>query len=480
MRHKLLEGYFTLVHPCMPILDRGGILDSVQMAKGSSKISLLLFNCIMLSGRLFLDAYEGRRTRPATFRVMFDQARVLYDLGWETDRLTMLQSLLLMTFYPQPIDTPKGSLGLISQATSLAYVLGLHRDPVPITQDSRERSLHKRLWWSLYIREKLIVLDHGSPWIISEQDHEVPMLVLDDLVSDALWPSLNTQEIFAQHHDATQQRKLALMFIERAKLATLIGRLQPISLAGYSADSSVPDSPCTRLQRGPPVLPDLRRTGRDLDGLVANMPLELVSIEAHGSRSARSDRDSILSSHYTALMSLYHIATNHWAALRWLEVSETTADVPEAVIRTLWTTTRPVINLIDGLMNDRSAAYCQLLMPSLIRPLLMCEMLNRDVPFWLTPCVDAGILPALFTKVGAADGYFAHGACYNQRGSIRSPIPASPTLSPEGPGVGASQTTTTALLDDILSDVPSMMNSMMSHVPLADEILFALDAGNLC
>lgn len=480
MRYKLLEGYFNLVHPCLPILDRAAILDSVQMTNGSSKISLLLFRCIMLSARLFLDAYEGRRTRPATIRVMFDHARVLYDLGWETDRLTMLQSLLLMTLHTQPIDTPKGSLSLISQATSLAYVLGLHRDPVTVTHDTRERSLRKRTWWSLYIRERFIVLDHGSPWMIGEQDHEVPMLVLDDFVRDPLWPSLDTREIFAQHHDASQQRKLALMFIERAKLATLIGQLSPISLRPYSTSNGVFESNCAKIQQGPPVSTNLGKTGRDLDRFVANMPLELVYIETHGFKAAGSLRENVLSFHYTALMLLYHIATNHWAGLRWLEMSAMTADVSEAAVRTLWAATRPIINLVDGLMKEQSAAYCQLITPSLIRPLLLCEMLNRDVPFWLTPSLDPSPIPALFARVGGADVYFARGACYNQQTSTRSPIHVSPTPSREGPDLLASPTTSTPLFDDILTDFPSTMHSMISQVPLADEILFALDGGTLC
>lgn len=490
VRDKLWRSYFDLVHPTLPVLDRAATIASLKATNGSSKISLLLFHCVMLSSRLFLDAHEGRQTKPAALRAMFDRVRVLLDMGYETDRTVLIQCLLLMSLYPQPIDSPKSSLNLIAQAVSHAYVLGLHRNPALFSEDVYERSRRKQLWWSLYIRERMVLLDHGSPWLINERAHDVPMLTLDDFALDPLCNDLNTKDIFTPEHNASYHRKLALMLIERSKLAVVIGNLAPIS----TNITDKRDQPWPSIHPGVSDSMEVLETGKLLDKWVASLPMEVACLQPNSYAEGQSDTNSLLSVHITSLMLLYHIASNHWAVLRWFQVSSPTLDVSESSIKSLWTTTWPIIHLIDNPPAQQPFAHIQLLAPSLVRPLLLCAMLNRSTPFWLRLSSDTGYIPSLFERIGEADPYFKQAVDYARKGSGQTPTqaPLTPASRSSGgdeePEVDASTMspdTGMNVFDDMFNLCPSDIDiaglevPFTDEVPLADEVLLALEAGVL-
>lgn len=483
VRDRLWQCYFELVHPTLPVLDRATTVASLKAAKGSSKISLLLFHCVMLSARLFLDACEGRHTKPAALRAMFDRARVLFDMGYETDRITLIQCLLLMSLYPQPVDSPKGSLNLIAQAASHAYVLGLHRNPARFSEDARNRSRRKQLWWSLYIRERMVLLDHGSPWIINERDHDVPMLTLDDFAHEPLCSEMNTKDIFTPERNASYHRKLALMLIERSKLAVIIGNLAPIS--ANITDNR--DQPWPSIHPGVSDGTDVLKTGQLLDKWVASLPMEVACLQPNSYTDGQGDMNSLLSVHVTSLMLLYHIASNHWAVLRWFQVSSPTLDISESAIKTLWTTTWPIIHLIDNPPAQQPFAHIQLLAPSLVRPLLLCAMLNRSTPFWLRLSSDTGYIPSLFERIGDTDPYFKHAVDYARNGAGQTPPPLSPPDSGTSGGSEdfevdmdtMSPATGMNVFDDMLNACSSDIDITGLEVPFSDEVLLALEAGTI-
>lgn len=412
---------------------------------------------------------------------MFDRARVLFDMGYETDRTVLVQCLLLMSLYPQPINSPKGSLNLIAQAVSHAYVLGLHRNPARFAEDTRERCRRKQLWWSLYIRERMVLLDHGSPWIINERDHDVPLLTLGDFAHDPLCSEKNAKDIFTPEHNASYQRKLALMFIERSKLAVIIGNLAPIS----TNITHKHDQPWPSIHPGVSDCEEVLTTGQLLDKWVASLPMEVACLQPNSYANGQSDMNSLLSVHITSLMLLYHLASNHWAVLRWFQVSSPTLDVSESAIKTLWTTTWPIIHLIDNPPAQQPFAHIQLLAPSLVRPLLLCAMLSRSTPFWLRLSSDTGYIPSLFERIGDADPYFKHAVDYARNGLDQAAAPLSP---PDSRTEGGSEDleidtmspdTATNVFDELFASCPSDVDITGLEVPFSDELLLALEPGTI-
>jgi hypothetical protein len=155
-----------------------------------------------------------------------------------------------MTFFPQKINEPKGQAYLVGHAVSIAYKVGLHRDPTNFQSKASVRHLRKRLWWSLFIRERTLLLDQGTPWVIDNSDYDVPMIKLDDFCLPDVCQDIGTQSPLVDLNDISRQRKIAIMWIERAKLAVIMGQLPPISVRIPESNSSIFERPS--LQSGLP------------------------------------------------------------------------------------------------------------------------------------------------------------------------------------------------------------------------------------
>jgi hypothetical protein len=54
---------------------------------------------------------------------------LLYDFDYESDRLILIQALLLMIYWYETPDDQKDTWHWMGMAISLAYTIGLHRNP---------------------------------------------------------------------------------------------------------------------------------------------------------------------------------------------------------------------------------------------------------------------------------------------------------------------------------------------------------------
>ena len=105
---------------------------------------------------------------------------MLYDFDYESDRVSLVQALLLLTYYYETPDDQKDTWHWMGVATSVAHTIGLHRNPENTNLDPKRAKLWKRIWWSTYMRDRLIALGMRRPTRIKTEDFDVPMLTLDD------------------------------------------------------------------------------------------------------------------------------------------------------------------------------------------------------------------------------------------------------------------------------------------------------------
>lgn len=145
--------------------------------------------------------------------------QLLYDFDYEVDRIALVQSLLLMTYWYETPDDQKDTWHWMGVSLSLAHTIGLHRDPTSSAMNDRRKRLWKRIWWSAYTRDRLIALGMRRPMRIKDDDCDVSMLTIDDFELKT-YPSevldmLGDCELL---RNSEQQRQLAVMFIEKAKL----------------------------------------------------------------------------------------------------------------------------------------------------------------------------------------------------------------------------------------------------------------------
>ncbi|KAG4034194.1 hypothetical protein MFRU_003g01670 [Monilinia fructicola] len=233
LRNALLRAFIEYVYPYMPLLELHKVLQIINDEGGSGSMSLLLFQSIMFSGTAFVDIQilsdAGYSTRKAARKSFFQSARVLYDLDYETDMLTVVQSLLLMTYWYETPEDYKDTWHWMGRAIDHAYTLALHRDPKGMDVDHR---LRKRVWWSCFMRDRLIALGMRRPTRVKDEDCDVPMLTEDDFEIKALDPrnTIISSEC-SLIRDVDAQRDLALMCISKAQLCLCISQ---VLVAQYS------------------------------------------------------------------------------------------------------------------------------------------------------------------------------------------------------------------------------------------------------
>lgn len=169
-------------------------------------------------------------------------AQLLYDFDYETDRLILVQGLLLMTYWYETPDDQKDTWHWMGVAISLAHTIGLHRDPAKTPMVPQKQKLWKRIWWSCLMRDRLVALGMRRPTRIKGEDFDVPVLNEDDFEIAAL-PEENRLlgPECALIRDTEMQRELAIMCIEKAKLCMFIGDMLKVQYSVLSRSGMGPE-----------------------------------------------------------------------------------------------------------------------------------------------------------------------------------------------------------------------------------------------
>jgi hypothetical protein len=131
-----------------------------------------------------------------------------------------------MTYWYETPDDQKDTWHWMGVAISLAHTIGLHRNPESSSMEESKKRLWKRIWWSCFMRDRLVALGMRRPTRIKDEDYDVPMLTLDDfeiapLASDNLLFTPPLQLL----KDTGRQEQLAVMCIEKAKLCLVISHV---------------------------------------------------------------------------------------------------------------------------------------------------------------------------------------------------------------------------------------------------------------
>lgn len=151
LRNALLQCFAEFVHPYMPLIDLHDLFEAVDRNDGSKPISLLTFQASMFSGLATVEmellkaaGYTTRRDARRDFfqrtrvcmpilKIPYDQSlimlQLLHDFDCEVDRISLIQSLLLMTDWYEAPDDLRDSHHWIGIAISLSRTIGLHRNP---------------------------------------------------------------------------------------------------------------------------------------------------------------------------------------------------------------------------------------------------------------------------------------------------------------------------------------------------------------
>ncbi|KAF5672789.1 cutinase transcription factor 1 alpha [Fusarium heterosporum] len=211
---RLIYTFFDLIHPPYPVINR---LDFSELYK-QGKASPMLLHAMFLSTFILCDdsliQAAGFSDRTAARKFHYLRAKTLYDVDHETDRNAIAAALFLLGFWWNGPEDQKDSWFWLGCATTYAQSLGMHRSAAASRWCPKKIALRKRIWWSIYTRDRHTAACLGRPCRIRDEDCDIEPLVESDFYfdDDHRNPLIITQR---EYHTA--------YVIEMAKVAEILG-----------------------------------------------------------------------------------------------------------------------------------------------------------------------------------------------------------------------------------------------------------------
>lgn len=148
-----------------------------------------------------------------------------------------------MTYWYETPDDQKDTWHWMGVAISLAHTIGLHRNPGSTSMTPAKQKLWKRIWWSCFMRDRLIALGMRRPTRIKDEDFDVPMLEESDFEIEVL-PEDNTviPASCTLVRDVDMQRELAIMCIAKAQLCVCISHMLKAQYSVLIRDKMKPEN----------------------------------------------------------------------------------------------------------------------------------------------------------------------------------------------------------------------------------------------
>ncbi|KAI1820375.1 hypothetical protein F4861DRAFT_545743 [Xylaria intraflava] len=236
----LLTAYFHHIHPILPVVDAASVLTAFHNGGASSLKLPLLWSMFSVAAN-HVDSsvvhQAGYQSHKEMKRVMFARAKLLYDNGWEEDRISIIQSVSLLAFWYSDLGERTESWHWMGIAISLSQTLGLNRDPdsgqYNTRLSARQRQSWRRIWWSCFFRDRWLSFGMGRPMRINVRDCDTPMPSADDLTDDFSELPLSIRSRYMP----TDFRRLADHWVVLLQLSKVLGT---ILTENYSPTSTLP------------------------------------------------------------------------------------------------------------------------------------------------------------------------------------------------------------------------------------------------
>lgn len=221
-----LQAYFTWFHPSFPILDRA----EVTRRLAAMDMSRLLLQAMLFIGATYCDddtiVAMGFHDRLEAKRILYHRARLLFHADWEKDEVILIQSIFLMSFWrggPANVRDVRYWLGVV---ITLSESYGLHRS----AKNTHMTRMRRRIWWSIYVRERQVAAALGLPSRIRDEDCDIEPLSATDLESEAVCAN---NPLFG-----SCQPEHMTYTIKMVEIARLLGRVIDLHFAPGKGKSS--------------------------------------------------------------------------------------------------------------------------------------------------------------------------------------------------------------------------------------------------
>ncbi|KAF7128480.1 hypothetical protein CNMCM5793_003210 [Aspergillus hiratsukae] len=212
----LVDVFFKWIAPVLPVINRHDFMRRYRNPQNPPSI-LLLQAILMVASRFYHNAHssENGAISPRTF---YKKVKALYDAEYERDPTTVLQAVVLLGIYwDGPDDLTESGIFYWSRlGIALAQEHGLHQSENYVALSATQRRIWKRIWWTLYTRDRSVAAAFGRPLHINSEDCTVEPLDESDFI-----------EYDGQNGSSTD-RTPALFFMQSTEDSRMKGAAQSI------------------------------------------------------------------------------------------------------------------------------------------------------------------------------------------------------------------------------------------------------------
>ncbi|KAI1321287.1 hypothetical protein EDD11_006623 [Mortierella claussenii] len=165
----LLNLYFRYMYPFAPMFVRKTFMrDHHQNRPDLSQV--LILNAIFCNACWYSDdpAVKQDSTK------YFNRAKIIMDETYHVSMISTVQALLLMSHHQYATGNHSGGWLYTGMATRIALDIGLHRHDVHVDEPD-QAEVRKRVWWALYISDRISSGVLGRPTTIRDETFNVEM-----------------------------------------------------------------------------------------------------------------------------------------------------------------------------------------------------------------------------------------------------------------------------------------------------------------
>jgi hypothetical protein len=182
----LVKTYFKWVAPVMPIINKARFMR--QYRDPNNPPSLLLQQAVFLAASRACTNAELMDSSGSTISaatIFYKRAKALYETSYEDDRIAIVQALILMGWYwEEPGKVTKNVFYWNGLAVTIAQGCGMHRNAEESRLSRADKRLWKRIWWTLFTRDRSVAVALGRPPHIHRDDSDVEMITEEDFIDD--------------------------------------------------------------------------------------------------------------------------------------------------------------------------------------------------------------------------------------------------------------------------------------------------------
>lgn len=163
----------------------------------------------------------------------------------ERDKVTVIQSVLLMSHRYADTEDRSGPWHWIGVAITLSHTVGLHRNSglgnstrLDYPYFDRQMFTWRRIWWSCFYRQTWLSLSHGRPMRTHLDDYDMPMPLPEDMwTGTAKLPADLRQKYLPRPQDC---EALSPIHLANLKLSVILAKIIRAHYGPRQAISTVP------------------------------------------------------------------------------------------------------------------------------------------------------------------------------------------------------------------------------------------------